>query len=327
MHRNHRRLIRSPASPLAVLGLVLSAATIVLFFSDLESRYQDRIAVAKTDAQSFAAILAEHTALTFEDVDRILLEAETIRGGSLAGSYSDPGAVNAALRHLQKGSPVLVAVGWTDASGQLLAHSYDHAPPRSNISAMAHFTAQRNSTEDRLFISPPYRSAAGDKWFTAASRRLNNPDGSFAGIVTAPLDQSYFLKLYRSIDLGKGGSVSLLHREGRLLAREPESKDSIGKSFADIPLLTKHLPISETGTFESTSPVDGVARVGGYKAVPGLPLILIVTYARSDVLAPWYRHLYTFGPMVVAIVFVILFGTFVLVRQTNALAAQTTNPD
>ena len=55
------------------------------------------------------------------------------------------------------------------------------------------------------------------------------------------------------------------------------------------------------------------------KPVPGLPLVLIVTYARSDVLASWYRHLYTFGLLVVAIVSVILFGTFVLVRQTNAL--------
>ncbi|MGB8930315.1 MAG: PAS-domain containing protein, partial [Anaeromyxobacteraceae bacterium] len=71
-----------------------------------------------------------------------------------------------------------------------------------------------------------------------------------------------------------------------------------------------------------TSPVDGAARVAGYQAVSGLPLVLIVTYARSDVLQPWYRHLYTFGPLVVAVVSVILFGTFLLVRQSNALAAK-----
>ena len=58
----------------------------------------------------------------------------------------------------------------------------------------------------------------------AASRRLNNADGSFAGIVTAPIDQSYFTKLYRSIDLGKHGSVLLLHREGQMLAREPSCR-------------------------------------------------------------------------------------------------------
>jgi len=318
MQGNYRKLVPSPGLSLAALGLALSAAIIVLFLTDLETRYRDRITGARTDAQSFATVLAAHTALIFEDVDRVLLEAATIRS-----KHTEPGAANAALRQLQKSSSVLVAIGWTDASGQLIAHSYDHAPPRSNISEMSHFIAQRDAADDRLFISPPYRSAAGDKWFTAASRRLSNADGSFAGVVTAPIDQSYFLKIFGSIDLGKGGTVLLLHRGGTILAREPEKHDALGKSFADSPLLKKYLPMSETGSYEIKSVVDGVDRVAGYKAVPGLPLVLLVSYARSEMLAPWYRHLYIFGSLVVAIVSIILFGTFVLVRQTNALAAQT----
>jgi diguanylate cyclase (GGDEF)-like protein len=313
----------SPGSLLAAIGVLLSVATVVLFLADLQARYWDRIASAKADAQSLAKILAEHTALTFEDVDRVLFRAEAIRRTSLSGKLADPGAVNAALRQLQKSSSIMVAIGWTDASGEAVAHSYDHPPPRHNISDMAFFIAVRDSAEDRLFIAPPYHSVVGDKWFTAAARRLSNPDGSFAGIVSAPLDQSYFTKLYRSIDLGKGGSISLLHTQGRLLAREPEQKDAVGRSFADIPLFSKYLPISETGTFESTSPIDGIARVVGYKAVPGLPLVVIVTYARSEVLMSWYRHLYTFGLLVSAIVVIIIFGTIVLMRQANALAAKT----
>ena len=318
MQGNYRKLVPSPGLSLAALGLALSAAIIVLFLTDLETRYRDRITGARTDAQSFATVLAAHTALIFEDVDRVLLEAATIRS-----KHTEPGAANAALRQLQKSSSVLVAIGWTDASGQLIAHSYDHAPPRSNISEMSHFIAQRDVADDRLFISPPYRSAAGDKWFTAASRRLSNADGSFAGVVTAPIDQSYFLKIFGSIDLGKGGTVLLLHREGAILAREPAKHDALGKSFADSLLLKKYLPMSETGSYEIRSIVDGVDRVTGYKVVPGLPLVLLVSYARSEMLAPWYRHLYIFGSLVVAIVSIILFGTFVLVRQTNALAAQT----
>lgn len=318
-----RWLARSPGALITALGVVLCLTTIALFAIDLETRYVDRIAAAKKDAQSFARVLAEHATLTFEDVDRALLEAAVIRKNSLADKNVDPGAASAELRQLKKSSPVLVAIGWTDASGQVLAHSYDRALPRSNISEMAHFAAQRDSAEDRLYISPPYLSAAGDKWFTAASRRLSNADGSFAGIVTAPLDQSYFTKLYRSIAIGKGGSVLLLHREGRILAREPEKKEALGKSFADSPLLSKYLPASETGSYETTSFVDGVTRIAGYETVSGLPLVLIVTYSRSEVLASWYRHLYTFGLLVFAIVSAILLGTFVLVRQANAITAKT----
>jgi diguanylate cyclase (GGDEF)-like protein len=313
----------SPGSLLAAIGVLLSVATVVLFLTDLQARYWDRIASAKTDAQSFAKILAEHTALTFEDVDRVLFRAEAIRGTSLSGKLADPGSANAALRQLQKSSSVVVAIGWTDASGELLADSYDRTPSRHNISEMAHFIAQRDSADDRLFIAPPYRAAAGDKWFTAASRRLSNADGSFAGIVTAPVDQSYFTQLFRSINLGSDGSVLLLHRNGQLLAREPALDSAIGKSFVNGPLLAEYLPKSETGSYETVSVVDGISRVAGYQAVRGLPLVVLVSFARSDVLQPWYRHLYTFGLLVSAIVVIILFGTLVLVRQTNAIAAKT----
>ncbi len=321
MQKIYRRLGQSPGSSLTVLGVLLSAATLLLFLTALESRYRDRIAAAKSDAVSFANILAEHTVLTFEDVDRALRWAEAIRRDSLSGKLS-PDAANAALRG-QTNSCAIVAIGWTDASGRVVAHSYDRAPPRSNISDMPQFIAERDSAEDRLFIAPPFRSAVDDKWLTAASRRLSNGDGSFAGIVTATLDRSYFTKLYRSIDLGKGGSVSLVHRDGKLLAREPETEDMPGASLAGGALLGRYLPMSETGAYETTSTVDGVARITGYKAVAGLPLVVAVSYARDDVLKLWYRQLYGFGLLIVAVVGVILFGTFLLVRQTNALATKT----
>ena len=155
----HRKLTPSPGSKLAALGALFSVAVIVLFLVDLHGRYWDRIAAAKTDAQSFAKILAEHTVLTFEDVDRTLLEAEAIRQRALSGRDTAPGAANAALRQLQKSSPILIAIGWTDASGDLLAHSYVQALPRRNVSDMSHFIAHRDRADDGLFISPPFRSA------------------------------------------------------------------------------------------------------------------------------------------------------------------------
>ncbi len=322
MREMYRRLAQSPGSSLTALGVLLSLAAVVLFVVGVHARYGDRIAAAKSNALSFANILAEHTVLTFEDVDRSLRRAEAIRSESLAGRYK-LAAANAALRQLQKSSSVLLGIGWTDAAGQVVAHSYNPAPPRSNIADMAQFIAQRDSVDDQLYVAPPYRSLAQDKWITAAARRLSNPDGSFAGIVSAPLDQSYFIKLYRSIDLGGGGTILLVHRNGQLLARQPELPDTLGSSLASGALLTRYLPASETGAYETTGVVDGVARIVGYKAVPGLPLVVVVTYARSDVLRSWYRNLYTFGSFVAVFIAIIMLGTFALVRRTNALAAKT----
>jgi len=48
---------------------------------------------------------------------------------------------------------------------------------------------QRDATQDRLFVAPPFRSAANGGWVSAASRRLTNDDGSFAGVLTAAIKQ------------------------------------------------------------------------------------------------------------------------------------------
>jgi hypothetical protein len=170
----------------------------------------------------------------------------------------------ASARTIMTSAAAMVAIGWNDAQGNLKAHSYDSVPPRTSISEMSHFIAQRDQEDIGLFVAPPYLSATGDRSLTAVCRRLTNPDGSFAGVVTAPIDQSYFNKLYRSVDLGNGGSISLMHIEGRLLAREPVRKEAIARSFTDAPSLLAHMR-EPFGSFESISPVDGVPRVVGYK--------------------------------------------------------------
>jgi diguanylate cyclase (GGDEF)-like protein len=315
-----QRLTRCPNCALAATGISFAAAIVVLFLVDLQSRHRDAVAAATQSARNFAEVLAEHTARTFEGVDRALGEAALIH----RSNGPDPSvAVRDALRHLQQTSPLIVGICWTDAAGDVLAHSYERDPPRRNIADMPHFMVQRNKGDGNLFIGAPFRSVATGEWRTAASRGLRNADGSFVGVVMAVLDQSHFAGIYRSIHLGKNGSVLLLHRDGMVLAREPVVASAIGKSFADGPLLTRYLPQAQSGSFESTSVVDGAERIAGYKAVPNLPLVVVVTYHRADVLEHWHRHLYTFGPIVAALVVIILIGTAMLARQANILAGKT----
>jgi diguanylate cyclase (GGDEF)-like protein/PAS domain S-box-containing protein len=308
---------------MAAFGVLLSALIVVLFLVDLQARYHGAIHQAKSDALDHAQILADNTAVTFETVDRVLRETELIRQGASSGSHAALEAANAALRHLDQTSPIVVAIGWTNATGDVLAHSDNKAPLPANIADMSHFVAQRDGAETGLFVAQPFRSAFDDKWLIAASRRVDDADGHFSGIVTATLEPSYFNRAYRSFNLGKAGAILLLHGSGQLLAREPIINSAIGISLAGGPLFNEYLPTSNEGTFERESGIDGSARIVAYKAVDGLPLVLLFSYGRAEVLAPWYRHLYQFGSLLLLIVASILAGTFVLVRQASSLAEQT----
>ena len=144
-----------------------------------------------------------------------------------------------------------------------------------------------------------------------------------AGVVVAELDQSYFTSTYRSIRLTDGGAAVLIHRDGTILAREPPVPDAVGKNFSSGPLLSHYLPQSEAGSFESVSVVDETARIAGYKAVAGLPLVVVVSYERAAVLAPFYEYLLTFGPMAILLIVVIALGAVLLVTQNRRLVSKT----
>ncbi|MBV9460554.1 MAG: PAS-domain containing protein, partial [Bradyrhizobium sp.] len=317
------RILRSGAYQKPwVLGATVILSTLVLFVGELHSRYQSTIASAELSAQRFAILLAEHTARTFEAVHLTLEAVKSIRDDDLQGLYPSPAAADQALRSLQSNSPVLVSVGSTNAAGDIVARSdYDNPLPR-NVADWQHFTVQHDGIANGLYISRPFYSEVKGRWLSAVSLPLRNSDGNFAGIAAAMLDQSYFARIYRSVDLGRHGAVTLLRSDGTILTREPFVEGVIGESFSKTGYLSSRLPKSDFGTFELVSPVDQVSRLAAYKVVPGLPLIVLVSYDRAEALAPWYDHIRAFAPFVAALMIVILIGTWVLSRRTDELAKQ-----
>jgi diguanylate cyclase (GGDEF)-like protein len=318
-----QKLTRCPACAIAGFTGLFILLIALRFLIDLGARHDAAIEAAKRSASDYAELLAEHTARTLEAVDRALREAELTRLSLMANGGADGppaiGPANEALRHLQQSSPLLVSIGWTDAQGEFEAHSGGAMPSRHNLADTEHFIAQRDGRADGLFIAQPFRSVKG-RWLVAASRRISNPDGSFAGIVSAVLDQSYFSGIYRTVRIGSHGFVAVFNRNGSSLVREPMDERAFLGNLTRNRLLTQYLPKSDAGAFEGTSPIDGSSRVLGYHAVAGLPLIVSVSYAKADVLEAWYRHLYTFGPLAVLVVAVFAFGAFLLIGQTRKVA-------
>jgi hypothetical protein len=76
------------AYALAAFGGVLIVAITVLYFIQLNTRIDAAISSAKQSAHNLAEVLAEHTARTFEALDRTLHEAEIIRRDAEAGRYA-----------------------------------------------------------------------------------------------------------------------------------------------------------------------------------------------------------------------------------------------
>ena len=123
-------------------------------------------------------------------------------------------------------------------------------------------------------------------------RALHDGRGAVIGSIVARVDSAQLARIYGLIRLGPGGSVTLLHRDGRMLVRSPAFPALIGHSMGQTPLFRQQLPRAERGAFESISPLDGQPRLYGYEAVDGFPLVVITGMNRSVALAAWYERLW-----------------------------------
>jgi PAS domain S-box-containing protein len=322
--RAHRE--RAPGTPtgrgLVALSGIVIAGILALLAADLHSRYVAAITEAKRAAQNSADVLAEYTGRGFDALNLTLDAAELVRRNATAGLYPMAMA-HRALRLLQRSTPGVIAIGWTDAEGDIVAHSYEGDPPRPNIADLPYFAAQRDSKGGKLLIADPFRSVASGRWTIAISRRLSESDGRFAGIISAPIDPGYFAGVYKAVKPGANGAVALVSREGMMLTREPFVDSAAGRSYADTALFTQHLPQSDSDTFESVSPVDGTPRIFAYRALSRFPLVLIVTYDRAEALQPWYVHARAVVPLVAALIAVLILGTAILSRQSRTFARQS----
>jgi diguanylate cyclase (GGDEF)-like protein/PAS domain S-box-containing protein len=320
-----RKLAGRPRATIGALGIFFAAAIAFLFLADLRARYRAEIDHASHSAQNYAEVLAQHTVLTFEAIDRSLRQVQLIRA-DFEAAQTLPGAdevaldrrAKEALSQMQKSSLMLVATLWADRNGNLEAWSGERIPPRTNIADRDYFTAHRDDPTDRFYVSRPFRSTLSDRSLIAVSRRIADPDGSFAGVAVALIDQSYFVRAYRSIDIGPRGVVAMADYPGHIFARQPPIDTN---SIAGIRWpVADHLQTADAGSYEVVSPINQTPRIVGYKSIAVPPLVVLVSYHRDDQLASWYQHLYTFGPGALLVISVILLGTGLLMWQTGNLA-------
>jgi diguanylate cyclase (GGDEF)-like protein len=189
----------------------------------------------------------------------------------------------------------LGAVFVLDAAGNVVIDSRKDRPVAANLADRDYFAVHRDHRDAGLFVSHPYRSRlrALDPSI-ALSRRIDNPDGSFNGIVAIALQLEYFHRLMSGLALGPHGTMALIREDGTLVMRSPYNPQMIGRDLRGTGPYTKMSAAAE-GTFRDVASIDGVTRIYAYKHLPGLPLIVEVATAESDIYANWRTRAWHIG--------------------------------
>lgn len=174
--------------------------------------------------------------------------------------------------------------------GQSVADSNGTIPPNTNYADREYFIYHREHPDRGPHIGPSIRSRSTGDWVIPVSRRINHPDGSFAGVVVASLYLNHFLQLYNSIDIGANGVINLMSADARIMVRRPFNEAEVGSSVAQGPVFTQLLPTGPFGTGIVKSYVDGVERVVGFRRVDEYPLVIFAALNKDEVLASWRQQ-------------------------------------
>ena len=284
------------------------------------------IGEAEREAQNLAQALEEQTIGLVNAVDLTLMSSEPLLGLDRPARRVNDASVVERLRNSLKSLPFVRAIFITDENGRMIYDTDSFPATKLDFSDREYFQVHRDELVKGLHISHPLFSRTRNIWFISMSRRLTHADGSFAGVVVAAVEPRYIEGFYRSIKVGRSGTVSLFLRDGIMLVRSPYIEGAIGKSFLGSPLFTTHLPKAAVGTYQAPSLMDGSTRFFSYRTVPGRPLVVVIGLDRDEVLAKWLSRAWAHGLASVAFMLIIAWLGYLMSQElrrrdllTNAL--------
>jgi len=198
--------------------------------------------------------------------------------------------------------------------------THDSSQTDLSVADRDYFAFHQSAAGDQLFIGSVERGRVTGQLNFRVTRRFNNADGSFAGVVLATVNPQAFSDYYQQQTGGSQNSATLVGTlDKKLRARVPEPAND-NWQVPLVSVLWEALRMAPAGTYQNTSQVDGIARLFSYKKVGNLPLVMVTGLSESDIRSSVYDRLRWPAAGTVAVLLIILILAILLtveIRQRN----------
>jgi PAS domain S-box-containing protein len=293
-------------------ALAVGLGVPVLVAVTMNHQYAQEVAQAEVRAANTAHALEQHAARAFETIDTYLRAVAPLVGSG-ASSLS-PESIHAALRE-QVPRSRLNNILIIDRDGRATVEA-DAFPARAlDVHDRDYFQTLRDRPDSGLVIGNPIIGRLTGKLLIPVARRIDGPDGAFAGVVQAMLDPQTFEAVYGTIDNGPGAGLTLWRLDGTLLVRSPPMPSVIGKNFAQGENYRQHVPARDDKPYWSTAMTDGIERVVALSFLDGYPLYVGAALAKDDALADWRRSALMQGAVAGGLTLVLVGALLLLGRE------------
>jgi len=300
-------LTRLIAGFVVVNVLIMLMAAVSLYQSHEQARERAAMLVgdlAQVLEQSLSGLVLRVDLTLLNTVEE--MEKRLAKGG-------DEAEINAYLRRQTEHHSELDGLRVVDAEGRIVYGSSLAPGPAISVADRDFFIHAKDDAGAGLIISKPVIGRISGKWTVILARRVNRPDGSFGGIVSAMILLERFEGIFKALDIGAKGIVSFRDRDLEMIAHYPPDA-TVGNRTVSKQFIGAIDRAPEAGTYVARTGADQVERMVSYRRVGHYPGYLIVAIAIDDYLGEWHKD----SLRMTLLVLVVLLATGITSRLTYA---------
>lgn len=304
---------RSLRRRILAVGAVLIAAIVASAAFDSWRLHEQIVGANDRELGNLAGALAEETSRGLQSVD-VLLQ-DTASWYERSGSGLSQGQIGNQLAARADSISQVSVVTIVDVQGRERHRSQQIGEPLADVSNRPYFRVQRERPATGLFIDSRVVHRTEELASMVVSRRLNDADGRFDGVVTAVVTLRELARAYSSIDLGKHSALLLVFDDGTLLMRWPMpealgSGEQFAPKFRELVALAGNLPVLRV-----RSPIDGRMKLIAPLRVGDQPLTLAVVRDHEEAMRPWYDAAWSAAIRTLVLSMLVLLTIAGLLRQ------------
>ncbi|MET0877226.1 MAG: EAL domain-containing protein [Tardiphaga sp.] len=310
----------------AIQWLILGAAVLVIAITlgtgYFALQYRERaLKVSERDLNNSALLLSRHFDQRLNDLQHVhddVLASIRADGVDTADAFERKMSTLSAHEMLRAKLAVLPPVGalnlWS-AKGLLINSSEMWPVPDRSIADRRYFREFTSGRPTPDMILEPVVSKVTKVWTMVFARKIVGRNGEIMGFTVRGVEPSHFEDFVGSLALDSGTAISMIHRDGTIIARYPQNDKLIGLNVAGTPAFQRALAMDGNISGRFTSSRLSEDTVGAVRSLEHFPIVVVATTKTSTVLADW-RAQTRLQFCAAALAIVIVIGmVFLIVRQ------------
>lgn len=249
---------------------------------------------ARTLTQNVVRSLDQSVSGSIRSIDLILHTIVDELEQQLAAGGIDEAAISGLIARSQERLPELEGLRIADASGLVFLGTGVNRKAAVSWADRDYFNHHKKNADGEVFFRKPRLGRVAKQYIVNFSRRFNDRDGRFAGVVSAPIAVSYFAELLAQYQLPPDSALILRDEDQGIIARFPADANLPAAQVGNTTISEELRTLLESGvksaTFHTANSSDGLDKTASFRLLKNAPMLAIVSIPSDSYLAGWRRE-------------------------------------